>query len=573
MTATNIAEVLKLAAKPIQYDNDEKTWLEFRFKLENYLTLVDERYVGLLLDAESQPVANLPTGTEESAVTIRTLSHTLYAFLATLTTGRSLRLVQRVPNRNGFEAWRQMAAENAPKTAGRRFAMLQAVLQPGMSDNPAKFEETWKSWEHQMDIYENLSSTKLDDDVKISVVLRECPQKLRDHLLVNSQQFESNYNKLRAIVQAYLNTNKTWIVNDFRETVPMDVDYMGKSKGKGKSKSKSKGKTKAKAVATASKGKSKDRNQGKGKSKINSKGKGKGKPSNDKECYVCGKRGHLARDCWSRANHDKMVNEVEVEDPNAEPDEVCVYSIDHEVNVVDLSQSGCEVNNFKEKRTAREWDPRTKEQTAREWDPRTQEQTAREWDPRTHESLVMVDSGASVNVCPKWFGNSKLEQSDDATCLRGANGKPLQEYGKRRIWLKICGQTKRYDFHVVDVTKPILSVSCLCENGAETHLAKESFLRFGNEHEPLIRKGGVYFVKAQTVNACVRVDGYTEKIDAYKLTDSRKTDAYRLMDSQKIDAYRLTDSRKTDAYRLMDSRKTDAYKLTCVQAEKLMRTS
>ena len=83
MTTANIAEVLKLAAKPVQYDNDEKTWLEFRFKLENYLTLVDERYVALLLNAESQPVANLPTGTEESAVTIRTLSHTLYALLAT----------------------------------------------------------------------------------------------------------------------------------------------------------------------------------------------------------------------------------------------------------------------------------------------------------------------------------------------------------------------------------------------------------------------------------------------------------------------------------------------------------
>ena len=123
----------------------------------------------------------------------------------------------------------------------------------------------------------------------------------------------------------------------------------------------------------------------------------------------------------------------------------------------------------------------------------------------------MVDSGASVNVCPKWFGNSKLEQSDDATSLRGANGKPLQEYGKRQIWLKICGQTKRYDFHVVDVTKPILSVSCWCENGVETHLAKESFWRFGNGHEPLIRKGGVYFVKAQTVNACVRADRCTEK--------------------------------------------------------------
>ena len=118
-----------------------------------------------------------------------------------------------------------------------------------------------------MDIYENLSSAKLDDDVKISMVLRECPQKLRDHLLVNSQQFESNYNKLRAIIQAYLNMNKTWIVNDFRETVLMDVDYIGKSKGKGKSKSKSKGKSKGKNGSNSkgkSKGKSKDRNQGKG---------------------------------------------------------------------------------------------------------------------------------------------------------------------------------------------------------------------------------------------------------------------------------------------------------------------
>ena len=420
MTTANIAEVLKLAAKPVQYDSDEKTWLEFRFKLENYLTLVDERYVVLLLNAESQPVANLPTRTEESAVTIRTLSHTLYALLAILTTGRSSRLVQRVPNRNGFEAWKQLAAENAPKTAGRRFAMLQAVLQPEMSDNPAKFEVTWKSWEHQVDIYENLSSTKLDDDVKISVVLRECPQKLRDHLLVNSQQFESNYNKLRAVIQAYLNTNKTWIVNDFRETVPMDVDHIGKSKGKGKGKSGSNGKGK-------SKGKSKDRNQGKGKSKSNSKDKGSGKSDNDKECYVCGKRDHFARDCWSRANHDKMVNEVEVEDPNAEPGKEYVYTIEHEVNVVNLSQSGCGVNKIEEKKTARHWDPRTPaqtarkwdqrrhEQTAREWDPRTHEQTAREWDPRTDESLVMIDSGASVNVCPKWFGNSKLEQSEEQT--------------------------------------------------------------------------------------------------------------------------------------------------------------
>ena len=191
---SNIAEVLKLAAKPIQYDNDERTWLEFLCKLENYLTLVNEKYVDLLQHAESQPVANLPGGDEEPAATIRTLSRTLYALLATLTTGRSLRLVQTVPNRNGFKAWRQLEAEDAPKTAGRRSAMLEALLQPGMT--------MWKSWEHQPDFYENLSVRKLEDDVKISVVLREAPPKLRDHLLVSSQYFESSYKKLRAISQA-----------------------------------------------------------------------------------------------------------------------------------------------------------------------------------------------------------------------------------------------------------------------------------------------------------------------------------------------------------------------------------
>ena len=212
-----------------------------------------------------------------------------------------------------------------------------------------------------------------------------------------------------------------------------------------------------------------------------------------------------------------------------------------------MSQSGCGVNKIDEKITARDWDPRT------------HEQTARDWDPRTHEGLVMIDSGASVNVCPKWFGNSRLEQSDGATCLRRANGQPLQEYGKRQIWLKICGQTKRYDFHVVDVTKPILSASCLCENGVETHLAKKSFLRFGDGHEPLIRKGGVYFVKAQKVNACVRADGCTEKTREYNLMGDQKIDEYELTDSQKkTDAYKLTDSQNKNVYKLTDSQKKNA---------------
>ena len=68
-----------------------------------------------------------------------------------------------------------------------------------------------------------------------------------------------------------------------------------------------------------------------------------------------------------------MVNEVEVENTSAEPGKEYVYTIEHEVNVVNLSQTGCGVNKIEERKTAKEWDP------------------------RTHESLVMIDSGAPVN--------------------------------------------------------------------------------------------------------------------------------------------------------------------------------
>ena len=67
------------------------------------------------------------------------------------------------------------------------------------------------------------------------------------------------------------------------------------------------------------------------------------------KCYVCGKRSHLARDCWSRANHDKMVNEVEVEEQNAELGKEYVHTIEQEVNVVNLSHSGCGVNKIEKK--------------------------------------------------------------------------------------------------------------------------------------------------------------------------------------------------------------------------------
>ena len=117
---------------------------------------------------------------------------------------------------------------------------------------------------------------------------------------------------------------------------------------------------------------------------------------------------------------------------------------------------------------------------------------------QSHEDgYVMIDSGASVNVCSMWFGEAADEQSDSSvTPRRGWTNTP----GKRQIWLRNGNHLKRHEFHVVDGTRSVLGASYLFEKRVEPHLTNQHFLKHVERHEPLVKKSGVYFVKAQIVH-------------------------------------------------------------------------
>ena len=180
--ATTVAEVLNVVARPTAYDNDERTWLKMPFRAP---LLSTRGHVQLLQDAESQPGANVPTGTDEASRahpnieprTVRLIGDTDHG--TKFETGRTSAKQMRV------RSLERVGGGKRTKDSGSKTRDVASV-QPGVGDNPATFEETWKAWQHQVDVNKNLAAPKLDDDVKISVVLREEPPKLRDNLLMNS---------------------------------------------------------------------------------------------------------------------------------------------------------------------------------------------------------------------------------------------------------------------------------------------------------------------------------------------------------------------------------------------------
>ena len=168
-----------------------------------------------------------------------------------------------------------------------------------------------------------MSRTKYPEDAKIAAILLGLPTTLRTHLqmqITESTTYEGLKDKIihyESVTTKWDSTNSLQMPNKMAsmadEAVPMEVDVVSKGKkGKGKSKkgSKGKGKTSKGKYEERSKGwkgnKGKDDHQkGKGQYKGKTDEKGKGKA--DRGCFNCGKKGHVAKECWA----PKKVQQVE----------------------------------------------------------------------------------------------------------------------------------------------------------------------------------------------------------------------------------------------------------------------
>ena len=238
-----------------------------------YLDTLDRDMADLLDHAE---FATMELDLAALSPPARALGQKVYYVLAMLLRGPALLLLRRCPRGHGFECWRSLRQRYEGSSSSRLHTILQRVLRPEPFPSDAMgFETALQDWELLTSKWEALASDLLNDAIRRQILLEQSPPQIRVQL---TMQNHDSYLALRRALLGYLVNSRDWSRQDAARDAgpqPMDVGAITQwrptgSKGKGKGKSKNKDKD--------------------------------GKETRD--CYHCGKTGHLARDCWAKERGD-----------------------------------------------------------------------------------------------------------------------------------------------------------------------------------------------------------------------------------------------------------------------------
>ena len=300
--------------KPSTFNNNEDNFPAWVRKTENYICGVFGEEFRKVLEWAIEHEGEIQTDevedtwgeTADENDKIENLTRKIeqvYTALASLTEGESNDLVVGAGGGNGLEAWRKLGHRWDPAVAGRRRALLKAIINPPR----ALLNELvgcWERWEDMIRRYERRKDstghrTKLDEETKMSAFEMLIPEDIENHLMLNRKRlntYELQKEEVNMILETRIGAkikepNLKKSIHSKGNPDAMDVDAFGKG-GKGKWGAKP---SKPNFTEKSAKGNGKG-NKGKG-------GKGKAQSSTTRfegTCDNCGKYGHKKADCWSK---------------------------------------------------------------------------------------------------------------------------------------------------------------------------------------------------------------------------------------------------------------------------------
>ena len=169
----------------------------------------------------------------------------LHVALVSLTKGEALSMMRNAVSGSGVDGWRKLSREYEPNTAQSNYRLLGKILHPKSVDLK-DLRSSLETWEKTYSEYVQRTSDQLTDPTRRLCLQAQCPASLQEHLELHAARL-STYDLMRSEVEAYLDVK---LSSSSTGLAPMDVDTVQRKE--------------------------------------------------TRICHICGKQGHLAKDCWHK---------------------------------------------------------------------------------------------------------------------------------------------------------------------------------------------------------------------------------------------------------------------------------
>ena len=222
----------------------------------------------------------------------------LHSALIAVTSESSLLLVQRAGPGEGLEAWRLLLDHYESQTRQSKVMKMIQVL--GWQFKGGDMQAALEEFDALTRRYQETTGKAVDDDSKIGILIKGFGDSaLKEHLALYSDRCET-YAEFRHELDTLVKARAAFLVG----TAPMDIGALkGGPKGK----------------------------------------KGKGKGAESRQCFTCGKTGHLAANCRSGAPGGGKGGGTAVAAPKAKPSGSC-----HKCGVVGHYARDCRASAAKQ---------------------------------------------------------------------------------------------------------------------------------------------------------------------------------------------------------------------------------